>query len=119
MGDEVRDDLRVGLARELRAHVGQPDLQREVVLDDAVDHDVHAVGGVEVRVGVGLVDAPVGGPARVADASRADARGDGDAALAVDRSCASIAALRLSRLPTARTDSISPSAPITEMPAES
>ena len=40
----------------------------EVVLDDPVDHDVDAVGGVEVRVGVLLVDAPVGGPARVADA---------------------------------------------------
>ena len=52
----------------------------EVVLDDAVDHDVDAVGGVEVRVGVLLVDAPVGGPARVADARRGRAGRGGDAA---------------------------------------
>ena len=49
-------------------------LERHVVLDDAVDDDVDAVGRVEVRVGVLLVDAAVRGPAGVADAGRRRAR---------------------------------------------
>ena len=85
VGDQVGDDLGVGLAGEDRAHVGQALAHREVVLDDAVDHDVDAVGGVEVRVGVLLVDPPVGGPARVADAGGGRAGRGGDAAgLVVD-----------------------------------
>ena len=58
-------------------------LELHVVLDDAVDDDVHAVGGVEVRVGVLLADTPVGGPAGVADAGGGGRREHGDAAFAV------------------------------------
>ena len=96
-------------------------LEREVVLDDAVDDDVDAVGGVEVRVGVRLGDAAVRGPARVADAGRAPVGdGDGDRRRLVRRrraACAT-ASRSLLRLPTARTEAISPSAS-TETPAES
>ena len=52
VGDEVRDDLGVGLGRVVGAHVGHALLEQEVVLDDAVDDDVDAVARVEVRVGV-------------------------------------------------------------------
>ena len=92
-------------------------LQRHVVLDDAVDDDVDAVGGVVVRVGVLLGHAPVRGPARVPDAGGGAVRGRGHAAVAVGARASTACAAR-SRLPTARTDSIWPSA-ITEMPAES
>ena len=74
VGDEVGDDLGVGLAREDRAHVLQAVLEGEVVLDDAVDDDVHGVVGVEVRVRVLLVDAAVRRPAGVGDAGRRLAR---------------------------------------------
>ena len=74
VGDEVGDDLGVGLRGEVRAHVAEAALEREVVLDDPVDDDVDAVGRVEVRVGVGLGDAAVRRPARVADAAVAGAR---------------------------------------------
>ena len=66
--DQVRHHLGVGLGGELGA-VGREALaQLDLVLDDAVQHDVDAAGGVEVRVGVLLGHAAVGGPARVADA---------------------------------------------------
>ena len=80
-------------------------LELHVVLDDPVDHDVDAVVGVEVRVGVLLGDAAVGGPAGVADAGRGRRRGDGDAAADVAPSASSTAARSALRLPTARTDS--------------
>jgi hypothetical protein len=70
VGDEVRDDLGVGLGGEVRAGVHQAVLERDVVLDDPVDDDVDAVAGVEVRVGVGLRHAAVRRPARVPDAAR-------------------------------------------------
>jgi hypothetical protein len=66
--DEVGDHLGIGLGGEPGALVDQPALQRDVVLDDAIDHDVDAIGRVEVRVGVLLRDPPMGGPAGVADA---------------------------------------------------
>ena len=52
VGDEVGDDLGVGLRRVGGAHVGHLRLERQVVLDDAVDDDVDAVARVEVGVGV-------------------------------------------------------------------
>ena len=61
------DHLGVGLRGEHGAVGDQPLLERDVVLDDPVDHDVDPVGGVEVRVGVLLGHAAVGRPARVAD----------------------------------------------------
>src|SRR4051795_9061186 len=78
--DEVGDDLGVGLVREDGAHVGEARLERHVVLDDAVDDDVDAARRVEVRVRVGLVDAAVRGPARVADAGRGRTRRERDRA---------------------------------------
>jgi hypothetical protein len=83
-GDEVGDDLGVRLRREHRVRVHELLLERHVVLDDAVDHDVDAVRGVEVRVGVLLGDAAVGGPARVADPGRRGGREHGDAAVALE-----------------------------------
>jgi hypothetical protein len=80
VGDEVGDDLGVRLAREARPAVAEGLAQRQVVLHDAVDHDVHAVRRVEVGVGVGLVDAPVRRPAGVADARGRLLRGDRHAA---------------------------------------
>ena len=80
-------------------------LERQVVLDDAVDDDVDAVGRVEVRVRVLLVDAAVRGPAGVADAGRGRALGQATA-VPVASARASTASRRCSRLPTARTDSI-------------
>ena len=81
VGDQVGDHLGVGLGGEHGAVVDQLLLERDVVLDDAVDDDVDAVGGVEVRVGVLLGDPAVGRPARVADpGSGVRALGDRDAA---------------------------------------
>ena len=82
LGDQVRHDLGVGLGGELGALGLEPLAQVGPVLDDPVEHDVHAARAVGVRVGVGLGHAAVGGPARVADAGRARAggrsrRGDG------------------------------------------
>jgi hypothetical protein len=80
VGNQMRDHLGVGLAGEVGARVGQAVAQLHVVLDDAVQDDVDAVGGVEVRVRVGLGDTAVGGPAGVADAGRAVGLGGGHAA---------------------------------------
>ena len=54
-------------------------LERHVVLDDAVDHDVDAIAAVVVGVRVLLADAPVGRPARVADARARRPLGHGHA----------------------------------------
>jgi hypothetical protein len=78
--DQVRDDLGVGLGGEHGAASLQLLLELEVVLDDPVDHDVHAILGVVVRMGVLLGDAAVCGPARMPDAGRGRAGGDGHAA---------------------------------------
>jgi len=82
-GDQVRDHLGVGLAREDGALAAQPLAQRQVVLDDAVHDDVNAVGRVEVRVRVLLVDAAVRGPAGVTDADRRLTRHGRDRRVAV------------------------------------
>ena len=86
-GDEVGDDLGVGLGREDGAAGLEALAQRQVVLDDAVDDDVHAVGGIEVRMSVLLVDAAVCRPARVTDADRrlVGDRRHGRAAAPLDR----------------------------------
>ncbi len=82
-GDQVRDHLGVGLRREDGAVGQELLLELHVVLDDAVDHDVDPVVGVEVRVRVGLRDAPVRRPARVADPGRGGRREHRDGTLAV------------------------------------
>ena len=70
-GDEVGDDLGVGLARELDAVGQQALLQGVEVLDDAVvDEGELAVLATAVRVGVLVGRAAVRGPAGVADAGR-------------------------------------------------
>ena len=91
-GDQVRHHLDVGLGGELGPAGEQLLLELHVVLDDPVDHDVHAVVGVEVRVGVLLGDAPVGGPAGVTDAGGGRRSGDRDAAAVLVRPAASTAA---------------------------
>ena len=112
-GDQVGDDLGVGLGGELLALGLQPLAQAGVVLDDPVEDDVDLAGAVVVRVGVLLGDAAVGRPAGVGDAGVGGRQGAG----AVGGALAT-AARRLARLPTAWTLSTSPSS-ITERPAES
>jgi hypothetical protein len=80
----VGDDLGVRVGGEDRAAGDQLLLELHVVLDDAVDHDVHAVLGVEVRVRVALRDPAVRRPAGVADPRRGGRREGGDRAV-VDR----------------------------------
>src|SRR5258706_188318 len=67
--DEMGDDLGVGLAPEL---VAPRELLPELgeVLDDAVMDQRDASVAGEVRVGVHLGDAAVGGPAGVPDPER-------------------------------------------------
>jgi hypothetical protein len=64
----VGDHLGVGLGGEHGALANQALLQRDVVLDDAVDDDVHAIGRVVVGMRVLLSDPAVGRPARMPDA---------------------------------------------------
>ena len=105
--DQVRDDLGVGLGAERGALGDQRLLDLHVVLDDAVDHDVDALVVVGVRVGVGLVDAAVGGPAGVADAGGRRALGERDRG-ALGGAISARATSSASRLPTARTESKRP-----------
>ena len=77
LGDEVGDDLGVGLRGEDAAAGEQALPERHVVLDDPVDDHVHAVAAVVVGVGVLLADPAVRGPARVPDPGRGGLRGDG------------------------------------------
>ena len=113
VGDQVGDHLGVGLGGEVLAFGDQALAQLGVVLDDPVEDDVDLAGAVVVRVGVLLGDPAVGRPAGVGDAGLGRARG---------RRCRwrprSTAARRLARLPTAWTDSTSPSSSRL-MPAES
>src|SRR5439155_12276545 len=66
VGDEVREDFRVGLGGELVPGAGQRLLQLEVILDDAVVHHRDAAVLVRVRVLVGWL--AVRGPAGMTDA---------------------------------------------------
>ena len=65
--DQVGNHLGIGLRGEHRTHVEQALLERQIVLDDAVDDDVDLVGGIEVRVRVLLADPAVRRPACVTD----------------------------------------------------
>ena len=76
MVDQVCDDFGVGLRLEGVAQRTQLLALLFVVLDDAVVHQRHAMADVRMRVGLG--DAPMGGPAGVADAQhRVEALGLG------------------------------------------
>ena len=68
---EVGDHLGIGLGGEPSAVIQQPVAQVGPVLDDPVEHDLNALGGVPVRVGVRLGHPAMGGPARVAYAGGA------------------------------------------------
>ena len=113
-GDQVGDDLGVGLGGELLAFGLESLAQLGVVLDDPVEDDVDLAGAVVVGMGVLLGDPAVGGPAGVGDAGLRGRQGAG----AVVGPLGSTAARRLARLPTACTLSTSPSSS-TERPAES
>ena len=122
--DQVGDDLGVCLGGELVTLTLELRAQLDVVLDDAVQDDVNAAGAVRVRVGVALGRTAVRGPARVPDAGGRFLDQRRDIAVVSCRCCrcrcplASTAARSLLRLPTARTDSISPSSS-SDRPAES
>jgi len=64
----VRDDFGVGLGFESVAFAGQPLLQAEVILDNAVVHHDDVAGAVAMRVRVFFRRAAMGCPAGVADA---------------------------------------------------
>src|SRR5690606_38159984 len=85
VADEVSGDLGVGLAREdgLRMLVDEFGPQLREVLDDAVVDERKPAPVTEVRMGVGVGGATVGGPASVADAG--GAVGDRGAAEFVDK----------------------------------
>ncbi len=70
-GQQVRDDLGVGVAGQLDAGALQCSSQRREVLDDAVVDDRDPAGDVPVRVRVAVGGAAVGGPAGVSDAGGA------------------------------------------------
>ena len=67
-GDEMRDDLGIGLGGEFRALAFKLAAQLAEILDDAVVHDGEPLGGVRMRIVLGRP--AVGRPARVADADR-------------------------------------------------
>ena len=69
-GDQVGQDLAVGVGAEDVPLRQQRVLDHLRVVDDPVVHDRDAAGRVRVRVGVDLVRDAVGGPAGVADAHR-------------------------------------------------
>src|SRR6267378_4103703 len=71
MLDQVGEHLGVGLRAERVAGRAQPLLEVEIVLEDTVVHHDEAALAVRVRMRVLLRGAPVGRPARVADADRA------------------------------------------------
>ncbi len=93
-------------------------LELDVVLDDPVDDDVHAVVAVKVRVGVLLAHTAVRRPARVSDAGRGGPLGERDGTAGRRRVAVASFARSASRLPTARMASICSPAR-TEIPAES
>ena len=76
--DQMRDHLGVGLRGEHAALREEPLLERDVVLDDPVDDDVHAIARIAVRMGVLLAHPPVRRPASVPDAGACRPRRDGD-----------------------------------------
>ena len=73
-GDQLGDDLGVGVAVEDDAVGFQLPFESGIVLDDAVVDDGDEAVAAEVGMGVAVVGGAVGGPAGVADA---DAAGGG------------------------------------------
>ena len=65
--DQVRDDLGVGVSAERVPGIGEPLLERDEVLDDAVVDDDDPSRAVTVRVGIVLARFAMRRPARVAD----------------------------------------------------
>ena len=83
--DEVGDRLGVGLRGQRVAARLEAVAQLAEVLDDAVVDDRDLAGAVAVRVGVEVVRASVGGPARVGEADRRVRGPVGDGRLEVDQ----------------------------------
>ena len=83
--DEVGDRLRVGLRGQRVAARLEPVAQLAEVLDDPVVDDRDLARAVAVRMGIEVVRAPVGGPARVGQADRGVRRPVGDRRLEVDQ----------------------------------
>ena len=84
LGEQMRDDLGVGLGVQVVPALGQLGPQRGEVLDDPVVDDGDPSGVVEVRVGVGVGRAAVRGPPRVPDA-RSSPAGSGRSSSAFSR----------------------------------
>ncbi|GAA3057848.1 hypothetical protein GCM10020000_45680 [Streptomyces olivoverticillatus] len=101
LGQQVGDDLGVGLGAEGVAAIGQLGAQLGEVLDDAVVDDGHPARVVQVRVGVGIRGAAVGGPAGVPQAGRPG--GQGPPASSFSRLASLPAFLAEARPPSART----------------
>ena len=103
-GDEMGDDLGVGLARKRHAVLLESLAQLAEILDDAVMHHSDARG--RMRMGVGLVGTAMRRPAGMADAD-----------MTLERRDFSLASRFLS-LPSARRRSSAPSSSVAT-PAES
>ena len=84
-GDQVGDDLGVGVAGELDPVGLELGLQFGEVLDDAVVDDRDPAGRVGVRVRVAVVRRAVRRPAGVPDADRAPGSGSAPAASSLSR----------------------------------
>ena len=82
--DEVRDRLRVRFRREGVAARFEAAAQLPEVLDDPVVDDRDVAGAVAVRMGVQVVGAPVGRPARVGEADGGVRCAVGDRGLEID-----------------------------------
>ena len=67
IGDEVDECLGIGFRRERIALADEELLHAGVVLDDPVVDDRKPAVAAHMRMGVGVGDAAVGGPAGVAD----------------------------------------------------
>ena len=71
LGEQMWQDLAVGLAAKLHALLLQQLAQGRMVLDDPVVHHGQAAGRIRVRMGVLVRRAAVGGPAGVGNAQGA------------------------------------------------
>ena len=74
VGDQLRDDLGIGVALEFDAVTLELAFERGVVFDDAVvDHGDQAIAA-KVRMGVAIVGGTMRGPAGMADADTTGGR---------------------------------------------
>ena len=74
-GDQMGDDLAIGLRAEMGAALGQLFFKFEIVFDDAVMHHDDVAGAM--RMGIGFRRSAMSRPARVADADDAGSSAGG------------------------------------------